>query len=409
MEKIVKNLLVLFIIIIILVGATITAFAETKIVTPTKSKIFLDFEQVYFETYLIDGYNYFKLRDLAYAFNNTSKAFQVEWNGQFNRIDITLNKKYTALGTEMTDLNPKKEKKNAVTTSSEIYINGTKTEFKTYNIDGYNYFKLRDLLKVIDCGVTYDEKTQFINIYTAWSYVTDEYVKLPILMYHHIDYAADGTNNMIITPSKLENDIITIINKGYTPISLKELYSYVKDGTSLPQKPIVITFDDGYLSNYQYAFPILKKYNVKACIFPIIRYTEDIIADYPHFNYAQAKEMLESGLIEIQPHTYDMHSQIIDANAFYADILKAIDKLNRNLNINVYAFAFPYGKYNASLQKVLDQTAIKISLLTDEGINFVDKGDFNSLKLMKRYTVSQYTNLDVLLTRIENTERVGVK
>ena len=207
MKKIKKILFLTIFIIIIMIENTICSFAETKVVTPTKSKIFLDFEQVYFETYLIDGYNYFKLRDLAYAFNNTNKSFQVEWNEALDRIDIITNKKYTQIGTEMTDLNPNKLKKYATTTSSEIYINGQRKEFKTYNIDEYNYFKLRDVLKVIDCGVTYDENTQFINIYTSWSYVSDEYVKLPILMYHHLDYSADGTNNMIITPAKFENDI----------------------------------------------------------------------------------------------------------------------------------------------------------------------------------------------------------
>ena len=61
--------------------------------------------------------------------------------------------------------------------------------------------------------------------------------------------------NYAFDNSPFENDILTILNNGYTPISFSELISYVENGTSLPQKPIVITMDDGYLSNYEYVFP----------------------------------------------------------------------------------------------------------------------------------------------------------
>lgn len=408
MRNIVKYLFCILLIINIFLFS-INCFANSKVVTPTKSKIFLDFEQVYFETYLIDGYNYFKLRDLAYVFNDTNKAFQVQWNGELNRIDILINNSYSSIGTEMQDLNPNKEKKNATLTTSDIYVNNVKKEFNTYLIDGYNYFKLRDVLKLIDCGVTYDEKTQYINIYTAWPYISDEYIKLPILMYHHLDTATDGSNSMIITPSKFENDIISILNKGYTPISFSELYKYVKDGYQLPQKPIIITFDDGYLSNYEYAFPILKKYNVKASIFPIVKYLEEPSPDYLHFDYVQAREMINSGLVEIYSHTYDMHNQISDDEAFYNDLIIVSDKFNKILQSELLAFAYPYGVHNDKLQKVVDRLGIKVTVTTQQGVNFVDKGDTDSLKLLNRYTVSQYTSIENLLTKVDNTERTGVK
>ena len=208
---------------------------------------------------------------------------------------------------------------------------------------------------------------------------------------------------MIITPQKFENDIVTLLCKGYTPISFIDLINYVERGNSLPQNPIIITFDDGYLSNYEYAFPILKQYKAKACIFPIIRYSEENLSNLAHFNYLQAREMLSSGLIEIQPHTYDMHVKIDDSkvNEFYQDVLKAEERLSTKLNVNMYAFAFPYGIHNNATQSVLDSTNTKISLITDEGINIVHKGNLNTVKMMKRYTITQYTDMSTLLDKVD--------
>ncbi|MBE5821024.1 MAG: hypothetical protein E7311_00355 [Clostridiales bacterium] len=398
MKKIIKTIVL---IMILLIFYTNLCFANTKTVKPTESKIFLDSVQMYFETYLIDGYNYFKLRDLAYVFNKNKKAFNVEWNEKLDRIDIITNKNYIPLGNEMQNLNIYKEDKNATYTKSSIYVDNVKKEFETYLIDGYNYFKLRDVLKIIDCGVIYDNITMDININTLNSYIDESY-KVPILMYHHFEYDADGTNDMIITPQKFENDILTILNMGYTPISFLDLINYVEDGTKLPNKPIVITMDDGYFSNYAYAFQILKKYNVKACIFPVVKYMEYQAIDYPHFNYLQAKEMINSGLIEVQPHTYDMHVIEKENGPFYNDTLIAIQNLKLYLNTEVYALAYPYGEYTNSTQDTLDKLNIKVSLITDEGINNVYTGSLDSLKCLKRYTISQYTNLEGLLNNIDN-------
>ena len=81
----------------------------------------------------------------------------------------------------------------------------------------------------------------------------------------------------------------------------------------LPEKPIVLTFDDGYLSNYADAFPVLGEYNMKATIFAIgVSIGKDTYKDTdhamtPHFGAAEMQEMVDSGLISIQSHTYDMH------------------------------------------------------------------------------------------------------
>ena len=67
---------------------------------------------------------------------------------------------------------------------------------------------------------------------------------------------------MTVTPGKFRSDLETVLAMGYTPVLPRELAA----GDALPEKPILITFDDGYLSNYEYAWPILEKYGMVATI-----------------------------------------------------------------------------------------------------------------------------------------------
>lgn len=126
-------------------------------------------------------------------------------------------------------------------------------------------------------------------------------IDIPILMYHHITPDASTViNTMTITPECFENHMVNMLDMGYTPVFLEELITYVESGEKLPEKPICITFDDGYLSNYEYAFPILKKYNIKANIAVIgtsigkHEYKDTDYAIIPHFTIEQAQEMEDS-------------------------------------------------------------------------------------------------------------------
>ena len=96
-------------------------------------------------------------------------------------------------------------------------------------------------------------------------------VNIPILLYHDFTVNVpekDPDNfNYINTPDSFEENIKTLLENGYTFLSFKDLNDAYNNKSKLPKKPILITFDDGYYSNYKYIFPILKKYSVKASIF----------------------------------------------------------------------------------------------------------------------------------------------
>ena len=89
-------------------------------------------------------------------------------------------------------------------------------------------------------------------------------VDMPIIMYHSVLKDTDLSGKYIVTPDTLKNDINFLKNKGYTFVSAQELIDYTNGTSKLPDKPVMLTFDDGFYNNYGYVMPILSEYDAKA-------------------------------------------------------------------------------------------------------------------------------------------------
>ena len=174
-------------------------------------------------------------------------------------------------------------------------------------------------------------------------------VKVPILLYHNFVTTVPETDpdnfNYINTPESFEENIKTFLENGYTIISMKELALADSGKTELPDKPMIITFDDGYYSNYEYIYPILKQYQVKASIFVVTDKIGQEIDGIKYLGWEQCLEMQNSGLVEIGSHSkkhvfYDKRSVrelLDDVKASYEEIEKYLGK--QDLKV----FAYPYG------------------------------------------------------------------
>lgn len=114
----------------------------------------------------------------------------------------------------------------------------------------------------------------FISIF-AYSYAKsteEKAIEVPILMYHSILKSQSG--DYIVHPDILERDLQYIQRNGYTTITITDLVNYVYEDIALPEKPIIITFDDGHYNNLTYAVPLLEKYNMVAVISIVGNYTD---------------------------------------------------------------------------------------------------------------------------------------
>ena len=224
-------------------------------------------------------------------------------------------------------------------------------------------------------------------------------VEVPILLYHHI--AEEVTADTVVSPETFESHVKMLVENGYTGVCFEQIVAYVEDEGELPPKPIIITFDDGYLSNYEFAFPVLQKYNMKATIFVIgISVGKDTYRDtgdsdfaiLPRFSYEQANEMIESGLVSIQSHSYDMHrwepfEQLLNGEYrdgilplenessdeyrknFEADSRRAKTELETHTQTKLTAYSYPYGKYTEDADNILREMGIKATVTLYSGSN----------------------------------------
>ena len=171
----IKKILSLVLVVASLVGLLcIPASAAGQTAIPTSSTVLVNGNNIKFDAYNIDGSNYFKLRDVAYVINGTTKQFDVAWDSANNAIKLTSGAMYTTVGGEMAGKGS--GNKTAEPTDSKMYIDGKAVSFTSYNIDGNNYFKLRDIGQVFNFGVDWDGAKNTIAVSTIKDYVSEGYV-----------------------------------------------------------------------------------------------------------------------------------------------------------------------------------------------------------------------------------------
>ena len=136
---------------------------------PTPSKVLINDEVVAFESYNIHDNNFFKLRDLAFALTASEKQFEVTWDAQASVIALISGLPYTVAGGELGAKGT--DNKTALPTTARIFIDGEEASFTAYNIDGNNYFKLRDIGEYFDFGIGWDADTNTITVDTSTVYV----------------------------------------------------------------------------------------------------------------------------------------------------------------------------------------------------------------------------------------------
>jgi len=138
--------------------------AGAVLATASAATVLVDGEKVAFDAYNIEGSNYFKLRDLAYALNGAKRQFAVSWDSEKNAISLISGQPYTAIGGELAP--GAAGIKQALPNTAQILIDGKQARLSAYNIEGNNYFKLRDIGQALNFEVGWDESSKTITIDT---------------------------------------------------------------------------------------------------------------------------------------------------------------------------------------------------------------------------------------------------
>ncbi len=227
------------------------------------------------------------------------------------------------------------------------------------------------------------------NIVTPCISVFSQSTKtVPIIMYHQITAASDG-NDYVLPLKILENDFEYMKNNDFTPVSLDALFQYVKCGKPLPEKPIVITFDDGQKSFITKVLPLLEKYsypanvNIIGSLVELYTNNRDNNDSYAYLNSNDIKTLFSHPLVEIGCHSYNLHNLSGrrgmgkikgETETEYTQIIKkdidAFQKLYISLTgEKAICIAYPYGIKNSTLVSVVKNEGFNIVLTCRESSN----------------------------------------
>lgn len=166
---------------------------------------------------------------------------------------------------------------------------------------------------------------------------------VPVLTYHHIEpldaAKAAGHESLTVDPKIFEEQMSYLNDHGYRSISGEELPQALSSHQQLG-KVAVVTIDDGYNDFYNYAFPIIKKYNITSNIM----IPTGLMENPGYLSWSQLKEMVDSGLVHAYDHTWSHYSVSSgDESKIELEIMTAKKQLEEHLGKTVTIFTFPFG------------------------------------------------------------------
>jgi len=225
-------------------------------------------------------------------------------------------------------------------------------------------------------------------------------VGIPVLMYHHVNPEGNFIN---VAPHLFESQIKHLKEGGYTALNTTDLWEIFNGARIPPDKPVVVTFDDGWLDNWLFAFPILKKYGIKAVIFVVtsrihekgkrMRSDEGPVNGLPShkecqrmvgsgsaqevmLSWEEIREMENTGLIDIQSHThthrrwdklYPDHKERM--TVLNEELKRSKEVIENKLQKQCHALCWPWGKYNKEYVDIALSLGYKLLFTTEKGTN----------------------------------------
>ena len=184
--------------------------------------------------------------------------------------------------------------------------------------------------------------------------------KIPIIMYHDITAVKDV--DWDVTPEELEKHFQTLQEGGYTPITMDRMVNHLRTGAQLPEKPVLLTFDDNYIGQYKYAFPLLQKYSYPA-VWSVHTKFVGTAGKKPKATWDQLREMQKSGLITVASHTVNHLNMKNLSNAeIEREVLESKKVLEKELGIAIDYFTYPEGDFTERAKDKVKDVGYKAAL-----------------------------------------------
>jgi peptidoglycan/xylan/chitin deacetylase (PgdA/CDA1 family) len=223
---------------------------------------------------------------------------------------------------------------------------------------------------------------------------------VPILTYHHVN-PLEG-DMVTVSLNHFEEQMAFLHRRGYQTLFVSELVEWMVGAKRLSKKSVVLTFDDGFWDNYEFAFPVLKRYGIKATIFIVTGWisegkasdlTRKIITHHEAnqltaqgqgkhiaMTWEEVKELQDSGLIEIESHTHSHNKELYqNGPALQEDLKRSRQAIFDHLQKESSCLCWPGGRYNQASILAAREAGFKALCTTKRGLN-QPGGDLLQLK-----------------------------
>ncbi len=187
-------------------------------------------------------------------------------------------------------------------------------------------------------------------------------------MYHHVGPVTDeNERKYFISPDMFARQVSLIKEKGFHALTLEEVEEAFLHGTEIPDKSVLITLDDGWLDNYEYAYPIAKESGVPITIFLSTALTG---CDPELLSWEQVREMRESGLVSFASHgaTHKRLRNLSD-NDITAELTQSKQTLEEFFGKPVVSFCYPFGAVDSRVRPLVFKAGYKLDYGTRKGLN----------------------------------------
>ena len=230
-------------------------------------------------------------------------------------------------------------------------------------------------------------------------------IPLPVIMYHSLVQDSRHAGPSAVSPAVFEQDLLYLKELGYETVLPQELIAYVEGRGELPEKPVMITFDDGFYNNLVYALPILEKLDMQAVV-SILGFTADYFSEnddksliHAYLSWEDIIALQESGRIELGNHSNNLHliengrkgvmkkedeSKDTHRQLLLEDIGGLQDKFIEHCSIAPSVFAYPYGMRDGYSEAVLQELGFSVLLTSYERMNYLTR-DIDALRRIGRY------------------------
>ena len=223
---------------------------------------------------------------------------------------------------------------------------------------------------------------------------------LHVLMFHHVVEDGEECNNWTVTVSELRKNLQWLSDHGYATVLPSEL----ANGDPLPQRAVLITFDDGYASNYLLALPVLEEFHARAVVSVITGYVDSQASGF--LTWEMCRELVKSGLVEIGSHTHSCHtsdqgvqrypgeSQAEYQERVFPDLQTSIDLIESNVGQKVVFFAYPHGLTDSWSDSFIKEH-FAVTVTTRYGPADISKG----LYKLNRYGINKSVPVSIRLPK----------